>query len=465
LGRSAITPTQENQSSEAVPTQDNQPGEVISTQAPSHTPSEQTITKTPPVDVKTTPTQEKPTKTPYPTSVLDAQLSQDLDQIQSQVIENRGLQSTGTVPVVMLSPDELRQNVIHDFLADYTDEEMADDVLELSIIGLLEPGFDFKSFYTELLSEQVAGYYDPETKEMFIVQGQSFQGPERMTYAHEFTHALQDQNYDIRNGLNQNDEACEADSEFCGAVEALIEGDASLSEAFWYYYADDETKQQIDSFYESFESPIYESAPAFLKDDFVFPYNQGAAFVMDIFEQGGWPAVDAAYTNLPESTEQILHPELYPDDTPISVDLPDLSATLGDGWREVSRNQMGEWYTYLILARGANASARVDDTTAQDAAAGWGGDEYLVFQNKSTGSTAFVMKTVWDTPRDATEFANTFQEYGNNRFGVSAAQQGDSLTWTYPNGFSSFYQSGDTTVWIIAPDSSIANTITDSLQP
>ena len=94
------------------------------------------------------------------------------------------------VPVVLLSPDQLRQNVINDFLADYTDEQVADDVLELSTIGLLEPNFDLRTFYVDLLSEQVAGYYDNETGEMFVVQGQGFQGPERLTYSHEFTHVL-----------------------------------------------------------------------------------------------------------------------------------------------------------------------------------------------------------------------------------------------------------------------------------
>jgi hypothetical protein len=398
--------------------------------------------------------------------VLDAQMTNQIDQIQSQVIEERGLQPKYTVPVVLLSPDELRQNVINDFLADYTDEEVADDVMGYSIIGLLEPGYDFKGFYTELLSEQVAGYYDPEMKEMFIVQGQSFQGPEYMTYAHEYTHALQDQNYDIENGLNVNDDTCEVDTERCAAIQSLIEGDASLSEYTWFQYnATSQDQQQIIEYINSMTNPVYDSAPAFLKDDFIFPYSQGLTFVQSFYNQGGWSAVDAVYQNPPVSTEQILHPELYPNDTPIPVDLPDLVSALGEGWREVLRNQMGEWYTFLILARAANENARLDDTTAQNAAAGWGGDEYLVLHNDATDSTAFVMKTIWDTSNDAAEFSTALQQYADIRFGVSASQQGDTLTWGYPGGYSSLYHSGDTTVWIIAPDSSTAQTITNLVQP
>ncbi len=88
-------------------------------------------TQIPAAENSSSPTQEEQPKTPYPTSVLDAQLTSQINQIQSQVIEERGLQPENPVPVILLSPGELRQNVINDFLADYTDEEMADDVLEL----------------------------------------------------------------------------------------------------------------------------------------------------------------------------------------------------------------------------------------------------------------------------------------------------------------------------------------------
>jgi len=453
-----------------IPPRDSTPIKGISTPITTDTPSVQSaVTQTPSPGGTSAPTQEEQTKTPYPTSVLDSQMTRQIDQIQSQVIKERGLQPVHPVPFVLLSPDELRKNVTNDFLADYTDEEMADDVLELSTIGLLEPGFDFKSFYTELLSEQVAGYYDNDTQEMFVVQGQGFEGPEHMTYAHEYTHVLQDQNFDIAKGLNYNDDACEKDSERCAAIQALIEGDASLSEFTWFQnYASDQDKKQVVDFYDSMTStvyPVYDSAPAFLKDDFVFPYNQGGTFVQAIYDQGGWPAVDAVYKNPPVSTEQILHPEKYPSDTPIPVELPDLSSALGNGWREVSNNQMGEWYTYLILARAADENARLDDTTAQSAAAGWGGDEYQMLHNDATNSTALVMKTIWDTPNDAGEFARAFQQYAGKRFGVTATQQGDTLTWSYSGGYSSLYNSGDTTVWIIAPDAATAQTLAGAVQP
>jgi hypothetical protein len=443
------------------------PTQLVNTQAPTATSKVVPVgTQAPPMQGAATSTVEEPTKTPYPTSVLDNQMKDEINRIQSQVIQERDLQPKIQVPVVLLTTSELRTNVVNDFLVDYTDEEIKDDLYELSIVGLLEPGFDLKMLYINLFSEQIAGYYDNDMKEMFVVSDQGFNGPEHLTYAHEFTHVLQDQNYDIENGLNYNDDYCEKDTEYCAAVQALVEGDATMSEYTWYqYYATTADQQQVIEYYNGLKNPIYDSAPAFLKDDFVFPYDQGLSFVQALYDQGGWDAVDAAYRDPPVSTEQILHPTLYPSNRPIPVDLPDVAVTLGTDWREVTRNQMGEWNTYLILARGANPSSRLDDTAAQDAAAGWGGDEYLILHADKASATAFIMKTVWDTADDASQFTAALQKSLNFRFGLQATQQGNSSTWTYAGGYSSLLLSGSTTIWIITPDAATAQSISGLVQP
>jgi hypothetical protein len=449
------------------PTPSSLPSQIIGT--PVHASSSTATppgTQAPLSQATVSPTQEEPTSTPYPTSVLDQSMKDEIDLIQSQVVQERGLQPKYQVPVVLLTTAELRTNVINNFLADYTDEDIADDLYELSIIGLLQANFDLKTLYIDLYSEEIAGYYDNDVKEMFVVSDTGFNGPEHLTYSHEFTHVLQDQNYDIKNGLKYNDDYCETHTEYCAGVQALIEGDATLSEYTWFQnFATTTDQEQVIQFYNNLKSPVYDSAPDFLKKDFVFPYNQGLTFVQDIYDQGGWSAVDAVYGNPPVSTEQILHPALYPSDTPIAVELPDVTTALGDGWREVSRNVMGEWYTYLILADGSDQAARVDDSTAQSAAAGWGGDEYLVMHNNNANTTAFVMKDSWDTANDANQFVSALRGSLNSRFGTQAAQQGNTSTWTYSGGYSSLLISGSTTIWIISPDAATAQTISGLVTP
>jgi hypothetical protein len=383
-----------------------------------------------------------------------------MDEIQSQVTAIRGLTPTDSVKRALLTSDELRQHVVDDFLKDYTPEEAQEDAIALAAFGLLEPDFDLHGFLLELYSEQIAGFYDHETNEMYIVQGESFQGPERLTYAHEYQHVLQDQNYDIENGLNYNEEACEVESERCAAIQALMEGDASLTELSWFKsYATDEDRKQILEKYSDYKSPIYDSAPAFMKEDFLFPYQQGQEFVQALYDQGGWDAVDQAYRDLPVSTEQILHPDKYPADQPIVVSLPGFESVLGNGWKEVDQGVLGEWYTYLVLAHGLNDRSRLSEGTASSAATGWGGDAYVVYANTSTNQSVMALKTVWDSSQDAEEFASSFETYATKRFGKPSSQKNSSITWSGTETFTGLYIQGSQTIWIFAPDSQTAQSI------
>jgi hypothetical protein len=222
-----------------------------------------------------------PTETSQAASAeLPAEIASEMDDIQQQVLTTRGLESSGPVDRDLLTPEQLREHVLNNFLKDYTSEEARNDAIFLAQLGFIEPDFDLEEFFIELYSEQVAGYYDDETKKMYVVRGEGFEGPERLTYAHEYVHALQDQNYDFKNGLNFSDEACDAETERCAALQALIEGDASVSELEWF--SENGTQEdllQIQEFYGNYQSPVFDSAPSFMQEDFIFPYTYGQSFV------------------------------------------------------------------------------------------------------------------------------------------------------------------------------------------
>lgn len=390
-------------------------------------------------------------------------IERGMDEIQEQVIEIRGLQPSRPVERSLLTPEQLREKVINDFFDDYSEEEAFDDATVLAAFNLLDQDFDLYNFYIELYSEQVAGYYDDETEEMYVVMGSGFQGPERLTYAHEYNHVLQDQKFDIEGGLNFSEEQCDLDSERCAAVQALIEGDSTLLEFIWFSLnATDEDQREIFEYYDISESPVYDSAPDFMKEDFLFPYQAGQSFVETLYIEGGWDAVNDAYGNVPLSTEQILHPEKYPDDRPVDIILPDLLEILGDGWREIDKGVMGEWYTYLILAFGLDEMSRLSENAALAAADGWGGDEYVVYYDDD-GHTTMVLKTVWDTEQEAEEFMEQFEIYSFNRFGNPVISRAGYLTWESEGTYTEFHLDGDETIWIFAPDSITAQAIWDSL--
>jgi hypothetical protein len=411
------------------------------------------------------PTEEASSILPGEKSEINPETVAEMEIIQRQVIRERGLEPSGVFSRTLLTKEQLRQRVIDDFLQDYSEEEAQEDSIVLEAFGLLNADFDMISFYRDLLSEQIAGFYDNETKEMVVVQGLQFAGPERLTYAHEYTHALQDQNFDIREGLDYSEESCKTDSERCAAIQALIEGDASLSEINWFMsYADTEDRSDIFDFYNEFEQPIMDSAPDFLSKDFLFPYEKGYTFVQNFFDRGGWDEVNQIYTNLPVSTEQILHPERYPQDKPIPIRMPDLSEVVGEGWTEIDSDVMGEWYTFLILAHGLEEDARVDEDEAAKAAEGWGGDAYSVIYNQETGDTVMVFRTLWETSIEAAEFVDAFKSYADSRFDQPEVQEPDYLMWVGNGEYHTLHIESVYTTWILSPDQASQELVWEAIQ-
>jgi hypothetical protein len=393
-----------------------------------------------------------------PDESIPSEIREQMDQIQDEVVLLRGLRPTGPVDRGLLSADELREYVLDDFLDDYTQEEARDDARVLALLGLLDADYELFDLYLDLYSENIAGFYDDEVEQLFVVQDSRFGGPERLTYAHEYAHALQDQTYDLDEGLGFNDEACEEDSERCAALQALLEGDATLLEERWLLtYASDADFQQLLDFYDSFSSPTYDSAPEFLKEDFLFPYITGFDFVEHFFLDGGWAAVDALYADPPISTEQILHPGSYPNDVPVALVVPEVLDSLGSGWREMDRDVLGEWFTFLTLRE------HVPEEQAQLAAEGWGGDYYIAFHNDSVGHGVLVVATAWDTVRDAHGFYGAFRDYGDSRFVERVLSSTTRSVWDSPGDWNSIDIVGDQTLWILAPDAEIGETLREAL--
>jgi len=388
-----------------------------------------------------------PTPTLQPTQTTQ-EIESAMDEIEQQVMTLRGLSASSAVDRQLMTPDELKEYNIKSFEEDYSRDEARDDTLSLAAFGLLDPSFELYDFYIELYSEDILGMYDDEAGKLFIITDRGILGAvERVTFAHEFQHALQDQNYDF-DALGLSDEGWEEDSERSAGAQALIEGEATLLEQIWQeqYF----TQADWDDYYaNAYADPnsAYFRAPAYLQKDFYFPYDQGYQFVKRLYDRGGWAEVDAAYKNPPVSTEMILHPEKYDaGEVPQIVAAPVLTDTLGSGWRQIDVNTMGEWYTSLVLEQ------FIDSNIAADAAAGWGGDHYTVSYNETATQSVVVWQIVWDSTADTEEFVDAFKEYGDARFGGTAEIGDGSLCWKNTSAATCLYFSPQAALWIYAPD-------------
>jgi hypothetical protein len=398
-----------------------------------------------------------PAATTTPIPGLSPEVRASMDEIQRQVVTLRGLSSLAPVERILLTPDELQQRVLDEFLADYTRDEAARDAQMFSLLGLLDRDIDLWQLYADLLGEQVAGYYDDQAPAMYVVRGVGFRGPERLTYAHEYVHALQDQHYGIEEGLRYSNDDCDADADRCAAVSAMLEGDATLLQTQWLRtYAGEQDLAELQEFIASYQTPVFDSAPELLQQDLLFPYVFGLSFVSELFIEGDWVAVDEAYAHPPVSTEQILHPDRFPDDVPILLEVPDISAALGEDWEEAGRRVLGEWYTRLTL------ESLLPSDLVSEATEGWGGDILLSLQSLEAGEEALVLVTRWDTFSDAQAFFASFLQYGEARFGEGSATT-TLAVWEGEGEYSRLERSSDQTLWILAPDEAAAGALREAL--
>ncbi len=334
-----------------------------------------------PVAATATPRPSEPTTSQDPLTVFA--------QIEEQVQQLRGLPAADIGPPEIMTRAELAQ-VLPDLI------EPPLDNATLRALGLLDADQDIVALTEELYVAQMLGYYDFEAKQMVVVTDAGLTPAAEITYAHEYTHALQDAAFD--SGAAQEAAAGQRDREL--ALLGLMEGDATTAMVLWAIgHLSAEELAGIT------QSPVPDMSgiPAWMVSLLEFPYLSGAGFVGQVYASGGWDAVDAAYRDLPVSTEQILHHDSYTDrEAPIELDPLDLWSVVGADWGHASDTALGEaWIAIWLEGIGVNGTA------ADNAAEGWGGDR-LTVATDANGSWALGWRIAWDAASDASEFETAY---------------------------------------------------------
>jgi hypothetical protein len=332
--------------------------------------------------------------TPAPSGAVDA----IFDQIEEEVVAIRGLKPT-EVPRETIDEEALKAYTAKSFDEDNPPEYVAASELLYKALGLMPKDQSLKQLYLELLGSQVAGFYDPDKKQLFVVSRTgTVNGADKITFAHEYDHALQDANFTVfaeqKQLLDQTDRAL--------ARAAVYEGDATMLMALWA--GQNLTPEEFADVQSAGTDPvameILSRTPQILVEGLLFPYTAGQAFVLPLQSSGGWKAVDALYEDMPRSTEQILHPDKYrAGEEPVTVALPKtLAADMGKGWKASMQDTFGEFqYGVWLRASGIRAG------DASKAAAGWAGDRLAVLDGPDD-TWAVVMRSTWDSDDDAKAF-------------------------------------------------------------
>jgi hypothetical protein len=322
-----------------------------------------------------------------------------------RIEEATGLKFKSNPKIEARSRDEVREFLERRFREDLPDEEIAGTRAAYRRLGLIPDTLDLRAFMLDLLTEQVVGYYDPETKVLYVVQ----EAPAEQVsiiISHELVHALQDQymsldSLQVLRGDNDRQIAAHAVIEGQATIVQIqsMLGGADLATALpggW-----DRVREMIRE--SSSQMPVFATAPRIIQETLIFPYLSGAEF-MRSFQQ--LRPGEAPYADLPRSTEQIIHARAYFNerDGPTRVTLP--RPRVG---RDRYQNNLGEFETRIFLYEHAK-----EQTAAVRGAAGWDGDRYMVVETPR--GEALVWVSVWDSPVDAAEFTEVLDRAIGRRF-------------------------------------------------
>jgi hypothetical protein len=337
-----------------------------------------------------------------PSLPTEAETQAILAEIERQVIAIRGLPAADIPPADIITRDELVVELRELFDAQYPQEERERDNVALRAFGLLEPDEDVAELQLQLLGDQVLGFYNKNEERMVVVSDAGLDVEARITYAHEYTHALQHAAF----GPDAVDPNIPGEDDQSLAKLSLIEGDATATMLAWMLRH--LTQEEILEYFAGAELPDTTGIPSWMVDQSLFPYDAGLTWTTAL--AGGDPTnpdfteVDAAHGNLPDSTEQILELDKWEArEAPDEVVLPDLAAALGEGWEEVESTPIGQGSINIMLE-----FFGVPVVESQEAGKGWGGDRAVVVQGPDD-AFALAWRLSWDSPADALEFQAAYE--------------------------------------------------------
>jgi hypothetical protein len=287
--------------------------------------------------------------------------------------------------------EQVKAYLQHKLDADLPPEDVRGITLAYRLFGLMPDSVDLHALLLALYTEQVVGYYDPDSSMLYVVAGTE-PAQARLVLAHELVHALQGQYLNLDSLLNQPHE-----NDRRMAAQAVMEGQATL--ASLTALMPDQAYDSMPEFWGEFrrtvrdqqaQMPVFGSAPRIVKEDLIFPYLAGADFVR--WFNRSYPDTVPFGPRLPVSTEQILHPDRYREgDPPVSL-------AFVAGTDPIYQDGLGEFETRVLLTELSGS-----ESVGVAGALGWAGDRYAVLP--AGKDHLLVWWTLWDSERAGERFA------------------------------------------------------------
>jgi hypothetical protein len=332
------------------------------------------------------------------------------DQVLVQMSQILSLPIKQPLKKSLRSKQEVRDYLVREDKADKNDAERYADEKTLEAFGLIPKNFPLDSFMLDVLTDQVAGLYDPKAKEFYIADWIPVD-EQKTVMSHELTHALEDQSFRIDDWIKAarpNDDAELArDSVSEGSAMAAMVDYQMLDQHTGVRELPDVTLLiRAGAITEMDKDPNLSKAPIYIRDELLFPYLAGTGFTQEFLKaHSGWKDIHLIFENPPVSTQQILHPDLYLNGTkPVAVTLPAWKGVAPDDWKLLEENTMGEFGVGEVLKQFKKDNSEDPLSTA------WKGDRYAVFDDPKSKTTPLVFRIALDSPEDAARFFGQYSE-------------------------------------------------------
>jgi hypothetical protein len=377
--------------------------------------------------------ESRPGDQPQESGTADAEFLQAADEVLAEMSKLLSLPVREPLKKSVRSREEIRQFLIRQMREGKDDAKRYADQKALEALGLIPKGYPLDQKLLALLTEQIAGLYDPKEREFFIADWTN-PAEQRVIMAHELTHALQDQYFHVEkweDEVKSNDDAQLA-------RESVLEGSAMIAMVDYLLRNTGKSSRDIKDFDPTLllgdvnDSPELSQAPMVIQDEIIFPYIPGASFVQRALKTwNGWPDLHRLFENPPASTQQIMHPDLYFRGVmPARIDLTPVTRAVPRGWKKLDENVMGEFAINEILKQ------FLGKERADELAPSWTGDRYAIYQRESGTQTLLLIRLKLADESAATRFfgayRNLLEKKDEKRTAVSRRQ--NFFSFNTPDG-------------------------------
>jgi len=374
-----------------------------------------------------------------------------------------------------------RKEVEKYFLDSFKDDESAKRLTQAEVVlkkfGLIPRDSSLEGTLLALYTEAVAGYYDPKTKTVYLLDWLDPEG-QKPVLAHELTHALQDQNFNLTKFMKHGQqkkvgkydvETSEAES----ARVALMEGQAAAVMVDYLLAPQGQSVETNPDLARALQAgmlsdegaPIMRKAPLYLKEDLKFPYTYGLNFVLDLLKISKQQAFAEAFQNPPADTRQIMEPQTYLKKEVVPpLPMPDFDRLLGHDWERFDVDSVGE-FDIAVLAR--EYGAPVGD--ALKMSTDWRFQYYFAAAKKGTkpqkpGDVSLIYVSRWSSPEAAEKFAKLDASSLQKRYKQAQAVAGETGHWTTEEGDVFIQQQGDLVLVTEGFDAATSTKLRDAAQ-